>query len=154
NADYTLGVRTGDGPALTWIGDILRGAAPTTAAPAPAERLSGLWIAALGPVALQVRDSRGRTTGRAPGQDVARDDIPGTRYERLPGSEFAFVARGQPYDLDIRAERAGSFDLKVRVLGAGRVQRTALYLGVRLGVAGRARLLPPAGALLAGWPAL
>ncbi len=63
--DYTLGVATGDGPALTWIGDMLSGRAPmgatlgsdnTTSAvqTAPQSKLSGAWVSAQGPVALQL----------------------------------------------------------------------------------------------------
>lgn len=42
--------------------------------------------------------------------------------------------------LELAAERDGSFDLKVRVLGNGSVERTAVYVGVGLQASGRARL--------------
>jgi Lecithin:cholesterol acyltransferase len=155
NADYILGVRSADGPALTWLGAILRGTAPTTAEAAPSAALSGVWVAALGPVALEARDREGRTTGRARGQDRARAEISGSRYERLPESEFAFLRPGQPYTLVLRAERAASVDLKLRLLAGGQVARTILYAGVRLGPNGLARLaLPPAPAGADTLPAL
>ncbi len=165
-ANYTLGVRTGDGPALTWIGDLLRGTialsaetsalstntltmAATTSKTAPDTskvqrvpnaQLGGMWIAALGPVALEVRDNEGKATGRKRGAETATTDIAESRYERLPGSEFSFVKREAPYTLSLVAETEGSTDLKVRVLGNGKVERTAVYLGVALGANGRAEL--------------
>ena len=170
--DYVLGVAVGDGPSLTWVGNLLRGAiamsttstrsstqAVEGATREPGEKLSGAWIAALGPVALEVRDAEGRATGRAAGnQDAPAPGIPESHYEQLPGSEFAFLKRDAGYTLDLAAEAAGSVDVKVRVLGNGRVERTALYLNVLLGEQGRARLAlrPGAGAAAApqGWPAL
>lgn len=163
--DYTLGVRTGDGASLRWIGDLLRGTitmtsasqgtstntlamASTTNAPTqdsrpvkgtPDTKLSGAWIAALGPVALEVRDGDGKVTGRARGADAATTDISGSSYDRLPGSEFVFVKQDAPYVLSFRAEHEGSTDLKVRVLGNGKVERTALYLGIALGEQGQAQ---------------
>ena len=192
--DYILGIATGDGPALTWIGDLLRGTiamssissastlslASTAAAgwtsertvaakvtqPAqaavsrePQSKLGGAWIAALGPVALEVRDTAGKTTGRQRGMDqVAAPQIADSSYDRLPGGEFVYVKHEAPYTLSIVAEEAGSTDLKVRVLGNGKVERTAVYLAVALGATGRAELLikPGTGRANApqGWPAL
>jgi pimeloyl-ACP methyl ester carboxylesterase len=143
-AYYVLGVPSGDGPGLAWVGAILRGATPTTAEIKPSASLSGVWVAALGRVALEARDRVGQASGRTPGQDRARAEIGGSRYERLPGSEFAFLKPGQPYTLALRAEHAGSVDLKLRVLAGGQVVRTLLYANVQLGPNGLARLaLPP-----------
>jgi hypothetical protein len=139
-ADYVLGVRSGDGPALAWVGAILRGATPPAVETKPSASLSGVWVAALGAVALEARDRAGQATGRMPGQDRARAEIGGSRYERLPGSEFAFLKPGQPYTLAMRAEHAGSVDLKLRVLAGGQVVRTLLYANVQLGPNGLARL--------------
>jgi pimeloyl-ACP methyl ester carboxylesterase len=182
--DYTLGIATGDGPALSWIGDMLAGriamAAPNTAtfsaastttrtsttAPvadsagrAPRSKLSGAWVAALGPVALEARDAEGKSLGRKRGAEQAQPaGIPDTLYDRLPGGEFVFVKRDAPYTLSLAAEEAGSVDLKVRVLGAGKVERTAVYQGVALGANGRAELAlkPGTGRANApqGWPIL
>jgi pimeloyl-ACP methyl ester carboxylesterase len=175
--DYALGIPTGDGPVLPWIGDLLRGATPMSAtadagfsvssvdaqaaAPmlSPAEKLRGAWIAALGPVALELRDSEGKTTGRKRGEtEAAAPAAPDTRYERLPGSEFVFAKRDAAYTLSLVAESEGSTDLKVRVLGGGKIERTAIYLGVALRANGRAELdvKPGAGRANAvqGWPAL
>ncbi|HEX6292183.1 MAG TPA: hypothetical protein VFZ66_23545 [Herpetosiphonaceae bacterium] len=169
--DYVMGVAVSDGPVLPWIGDLLRGAIPMSASAtttsqsstrptrAPLEQLSGAWISALGPVALQATDADGRATGRRPGDvDAQPPAIPGSHYERLPEGEFAFVKPDRDYTFNLAAEREGSVDLKVRVLGNGRVERTALYLGVLLGTNGRAQLAlqPGAGRAAApqGWPAL
>ncbi len=186
--DSTLGIETGDGPALSWLGEQLRGAtavktpgvslagafplaapafraaAPPAAAvpgvtPAPTERLRGAWISALGPVALQVRDASGRTVGRERGAETTpRPTLPDARHERLPDGEFAFVKRDAPYTFTLAAEEEGSVDLKVRVLGNGRVERTAVYLAVPLGATGSARLAlrPGTGRAAApqGWPDL
>ncbi len=165
--DYTHGIRTGDGPCLPWIGDLLRGTitmsagsatlttttlstasatdiakvfVPRTVNRAPETTLSGVWIAALGPVALEVRDERGNVTGRKRGAETASIDIADSSYERLPDSEFTFVKHDAPYTLSRVGEREGSTDLKVRVLGNGRVERTAVYLGVALSTNGRAEL--------------
>lgn len=176
--DYTLGIATGDGPVLPWIGDLLRGTTPMTASAGgfstsaetsaqavntptlvPTSKLSGAWIAALGPVALELRDSEGKTTGRKRGQaEAVAPAVPETRYEQLPGSEFVYVKRDAPYTLSLAAESEGSTDLKVRVLGNGKVERTAVYLGVALTANGRAELdlRPGAGRANAGqgWPEL
>jgi len=76
----------------------------------------------------------------------------------LPGGEFVYVKHDAPYTLSIVAEEAGSTDVKVRVLGNGRVERTAVYVGVALSATGRAELLikPGTGRANAprGWPAL
>jgi hypothetical protein len=131
--------------------------APPVGRTPPANRLSGTWISALGPVALQLSDSRGRTTGRSRGA-VEHVGIPDTNFDQLPEAEFAFTRQDSGYTVDLAAEREGSLDLKVRVLGNGRVERTAFYLGVPLGATGRARLAmrPGAGhtAAAAGWPSL
>lgn len=184
--DYVLGVATGDGNVLPWIGDLLRGTIPmsapttslgtsatasveTSATPnvettgkptlGPTSKLSGAWIAALGPVALELRDSEGKTTGRKRGEvEAAAPAVPDTRYERLPGSEFVYAKRDAPYTLRLVAESEGSTDLKVRVLGNGKVERTAVYLGVALSATGRAELAlkPGTGRANApqGWPEL
>lgn len=176
--DYVLGVATGDGNVLPWIGDLLRGtipmSAPTTSLGtsatasvetsgqptlSPTSKLSGAWIAALGPVALELRDSEGKTTGRKRGEvEAAAPAVPGTRYERLPGSEFVYARHDAPYTLSLVAESEGSTDLKVRVLGNGKVERTAIYLGVVLGAQGRAELTMKQGTGRAnapqGWPEL
>jgi hypothetical protein len=189
--DYTLGVTTGDGPALQWIGDLLRGTLAMTSSavsstqtvdPAmsaalasvestaqrapentnvergPRNKLAGAWIAALGPVSLQVQDVDGRATGRARGQASAATEIPDSNYEQLPGSGFVFVKRDGAYTINLTAEEAGSTDLKVRVLGNGKVERTAVYLGIKLNANGRAQLAVKRGtgraASPAGWPAL
>ncbi|MBV9789384.1 MAG: hypothetical protein JOZ51_14465 [Chloroflexi bacterium] len=167
--DYVLGVATGDGNVLPWIGDLLRGTIPmsasamatqTTGKPnrAPVQQVSGTWISALGPVALQISDAEGRSTGRKPGESEAKPGVPETRYERLPESEFVATKQDRPYTLSLAAEREGSVDLKVRVLGNGRVDRTAVYLGVLLGAKGRAQLAMQQGvgraAAVQGWPAL
>lgn len=167
--DYVLGVAVGDGPVLPWIGDLLRGTIPMSASVmttqaagtpnrAPVQQVSGTWISALGPVAAQLSDAEGRTTGRKPGEMEAKPGVPETRYERLPGSEFVATKQDRPYTLSLAAEREGSVDLKVRVLGNGRVDRTAVYLGVLLGANGRAQLAMQQGvgraASVKGWPTL
>jgi pimeloyl-ACP methyl ester carboxylesterase len=183
-ADYVLGIRSGDGPALTWIGDLLAGRIamatasgatlnsatlgaataaqePNTAKPqrVPQAQLGGAWIAALGPVAVEVRDAEGKTTGRKRGQQAeVQQQIPASRFERLPGGEFVFLKHDAPYMLSLVAEEAGSTDLKLRVLGNGKVERTAVYLGVALGPLGRAELEIRRGTGRAnapqGWPEL
>ncbi len=183
--DYTLGVRTGDGPALSWIGGLLRGTIAmasaslatstttlstdaTTNTPTqpdarqvkrlPDTSLNGAWIAALGPVALQVRDGEGKLTGRTRGTETAATDIVGSSYDRLPDGEFVFVKHEAPYVLSFTAEREGSTDLKVRVLDNGKVERTAVYLSIALGTQGQAQLEVKQGTGRAnasqGWPEL
>jgi len=171
----------GDGPGLEWIGATLAQGSLATApdvgvalasagddeltianAPsvtrAPARRLSGTWISALGPVALQISDASGRTTGRSRASASETISIPDTSYDQLPDAEFTYIKHDIGYTINVAAERAGSVDLKVRVLGNGRVERTAVYLGVALGASGRARLVVPPGtgraAAAAGWPSL
>jgi hypothetical protein len=180
--DYVLGVPTGDGPALDWLGARLRTSTttlststmtlsaatmteaqtpmqPTITQQAPPQPLSGLWLSALGPVAVQVHDDAGRVTGRERGaHDAGRSEMPETRHERLPGSEFAFIKRDGAYTINLDAEAEGSVDVKVRVLGNGQVARTAVYLGVVLGAQGHAQLqlTPGTGRAAApqGWPVL
>jgi pimeloyl-ACP methyl ester carboxylesterase len=168
--DYVLGIVVGDGPVLPWIGDLLRGAIPMSGAAAttqaagapssaPVQPASGAWISALGPVALQISDAEGRKTGRQRGEvDAGKPEAVDTRYERLPDSEFVAIKQDRAYTLSLAAEREGSVDLKVRVLGKGRVERTAVYLGVLLGANGRAQLALPQGvgraASTQAWPAL
>jgi len=120
--NYVLGIATVDAPALNWIGERLRTsntttlAAQTSAASAPAtelqyqaEQVSGLWLAALGPVAVQVRDDAGRVTGRERGApDTTRAEVPATRHERLPGSDFAFLKRDAAYTIVMDAETEGA----------------------------------------------
>jgi hypothetical protein len=170
-----------DGPGLAWVGATLAQVAQTSApdvgaafassgsdeltiagAPAvtrtPARRLSGTWISALGPVAMQIRDSGGRTTGRSRSSATEVVGIPDTSYDRLPEAEFGFIKHDVDYTIELTAEQAGSVDLKVRVLGNGSVERTAVYLAVAVGASGRARLSLRSGAGRAanpaGWPAL
>lgn len=186
--DYVLGIATGDGPTLPWIGGMLSGALAMSSVGevsslslssaretidtasvtrtqsgavtrAPEAKLAGAWIAALGPVALQVRDGEGKTTGRQRGAEYAEAPrIADSSYDRLPGGEFVFVKHEAPYTLSLAAEETGSTDLKVRVLGNGKVERTAVYLGVALKAGGRAELELKRGTGRAngpqGWPAL
>ncbi len=168
----------GDGPGLAWIGATLAtqatpvagaglalsASAESTIASAsavmrpPSSQLNGSWISALGPVSLKIRDPGGRTTGRSRGSAVHIVAIPNTSYDQLPEAEFAFVKQDIAHTIDLLAEREGSVDLKVRVLSSGRVERTAVYLGVALGPTGHARLSLKPGtrqaASPAGWPVL
>jgi hypothetical protein len=84
--------------------------------------------------------------------------IPDTSYDQLPEAEFTFIKHDNAYTIDVSAEHEGSVDLKIRVLGNGVVERTAVYLGVALGSNGRARLMVTPGtgraANPAGWPSL
>jgi pimeloyl-ACP methyl ester carboxylesterase len=171
----------GDGPGLEWIGATLaqssQAAVPDAGAGlafsgseeltmastpsvtrTPANRLSGTWIAALGPVALQISDANGRITGRSRGSASEIVAIPDTSYDQLPQAEFTFIKHDIAYTIDLIAEREGSVDVKVRVLGNRRVERTAVYLGVALGSSGHARLSVRPGtgraASPAGWPGL
>jgi len=183
--DYdTFGNPTGDGSGLAWVGATLaqgsataasqpessvalaESANPTVAsgrtAPAragatpPPSRLNGDWISALGPVAMQINDSGGRLTGRTRGSDAETLSMPDTTFDQLPDAQFAFVKHAVPYTIALQAERAGSVDLKVRALNNGRVERTAVYLGIGLQANGRARLAIRPGARQAaapaGWP--
>jgi hypothetical protein len=172
---------SGDGPGLEWIGATLAQGSQAAASDArpglalsdtdeltiasappvtqtPPGRLSGTWISALGPVAMQISDPSGRTTGRARASASKIAAIPDTSYDQLPEAEFSFIRRDIGYTVELAAEQAGSIDLKVRVLGNGRVERTAVYLVVALGPSGRARLSVRPGtgraANPAGWPAL
>ena len=114
-------------------------------------------ISALGPVALQLSDSRGRTTGRFRGA-IEKVGILDTNFDQLPDAEFAFTKQDIGYSVNVAAEREGSLDLKVRVLGNGRVERTALYLGVPLGRPAvpvwRCGRVQADAAAAAGWPSL
>jgi hypothetical protein len=144
--DYVVGVPTGDGPGLVWLGERLRDtgqhAVPGITS-APARGLSGVWISALGPLALRVVAAVGRAIGRAPGDDRAAREIPGASYDRLPDGEFVFLKRDTPYTLQAVAERAGSADLKLRVLDGGQTVRMLIFRDVALGKAGRLRLELP-----------
>jgi hypothetical protein len=144
--DYVLGVPTGDGPGLMWLGERLRDtgehAVPGITG-APARGLSGIWISALGPLALRVADAEGHAIGRAPGSDHVVRDIPDASYDRLPEGEFVYLKRDAAYTLQAVAERAGSADLKLRVLDGGRTVRTLAIRDVAVGKAGRLRLELP-----------
>ena len=89
---------------------------------------------------------------------MTRAEVPETRHERLPGSEFAFLKRNAAYTIVLDAEAEGSVDLKVRVLDNGGNTRTAVYLGVPLRAHGHAQLQlkPGTGRAAApqGWPEL
>jgi hypothetical protein len=124
----------------------------------PPPSLEGVWIAALGPVALEAQDAGGAVSGRGAGVEEARLQIHGSSYERLPESEFLFVQHDSPYTLRLAADREGSTDLKLRWLSGGEVGRTVVYLGIRLGPNGRAELAIEPGdwakSAAGDWPAL
>jgi hypothetical protein len=152
------GLPFGDGSALVWLGALLRGD-PVQTIPGifttPPPGLSGVSIAALGPAALRVSNTKGQQVGRARGAEPIPPTLPGASYDRLPDGEFVFLKGGGIVEL--AAERASSADLKLRVWQNGRLVRTAVYLGVRLGPSGRAMLaLPEASTATAPdrWPAL
>jgi len=154
------GIPWGDGPALQWLGAVLSGDAspsvPGVTTEPPPGGLNGVSIAALGPAALTVSNPKGQQVGRARGAEPAPPTLPGASYNRLPEGEFVFLRRGGG-TVELAAERAGSIDLKLRIWQNGRLVRTALYLGARLGPTGRAVLaLPDAGLADAPdrWPAL
>ena len=149
--DYTLGIATGDGPALTWIGDMLSGRAPMAATlgsdgaasavqSAPQSRLSGAWVSAQGPVALQLATPDGRTEGRTRSMQAASSEIAGAQYERLPGAEFAFIQNNTTSAAVFAAEGEGSVEVKIRLLNDGRVVQTIAYPLVRMAAGGTARL--------------
>jgi hypothetical protein len=149
--DYVLGVPIGDGPALEWIGEQLSeseaqavSSSSAFAQALPVAGMRGVWVAALGPVAMRARDAQAGTIGRARGADQALPaTISDASYDRLPEGEFIYLKRAEPYTIIVDAERQGSVDLKLRFLGSGHVEQTALYLGVQLGQAGRAQLVLP-----------
>jgi hypothetical protein len=147
--DYALGLPISDGPALEWIGERLRASSTLASASAfahtlPAAALRGVWIAALGPVAIHARDPQARTIGRQRSADQALPaGIPDASYDRLPEGEFIYLKRPAPYTIVVDAEHQGSVDLKVRFIANGRVLQTALYLDVRLGRTGSAQLMLP-----------
>jgi hypothetical protein len=158
--DYAGPIPIGDGPGLLWIGEQLRGDAASGASAgaeaAPARGLRGLAVAALGPVALRVSDAEGHATGRFRGQDERIPEaIPDSIYDRLPDGEFVFLKRDMPYTFALDAERAGSVDLKLRLIEDGAIVRTVVFIDVHLDAGGHARLaLPPGGLSAASAPAL
>lgn len=150
--DYILGIKSGDGPTLPWVGDLLRGTiamgtngtanteATSTDAQSlgrtagvsratPTKKLSGALISANGKAALEVRNPNSATplTGRARGQELQSARSNEASYDRLPGAEFAFLKRDQPYEARAVAEQDGALDLKVRLFGNGRIERTLVY---------------------------
>ncbi|HEU4324406.1 MAG TPA: hypothetical protein VFS21_14730 [Roseiflexaceae bacterium] len=158
--DYILGVKSGDGPVLPWIGDLLRGAIAMNSASAastdaqteakgravvqaaPAKKLSGTLVSASGKAALEVRSSGGgaQLTGRARGQELQSARSSEASYNRLPGAEFAFLKRDQPYEVRAAAEQDGALDLKVRLFGNGRIERTVVYPQVLVRQGGSVRV--------------
>jgi hypothetical protein len=158
--DYLLGVPTGDGPALEWLGARLAeqpGLASQGIQTAPVSGLSGLQIAALGPAALRATDSAGQSVRRAPGAEPAPPTWPGANYDRLPNGEFAFLKSWRDgAAVELGAERAGAVDLKLRLFQHGQLTTTAVYLGLRLGPASRVAfdLAPGDPAAPGGWPEL
>lgn len=168
--DRFLGIPTDEGAALRWLGDRLRDSStsvdvriPKTRNPdlvtrQPLRQLTGMWVSALGPVALTVEDQDGNTMGREAGSDSAMEDtIAEALYERSPGSEFAFLKGNNTYQLKLISEQQGSVDVKVRVYDNGRLTQTAVYMGVPLDADGNANLtLQPAStaATLNSWPML
>jgi hypothetical protein len=139
---------------LAWLGALLAGdTAPNvpgvTAEPPPAG-LSGISIAALGPAALRVSNAERQQVGRARGAEPRPPTLPGASYDRLPDGEFVFLQQGGG-TVELAAERAGSIDFKLRVWQNGRLIRTAVYLGVRLGANGRAVLELPDVRLASAW---
>jgi hypothetical protein len=148
------GIPFGDGPALAWLGAVLSGDAapdvPGVSAEPPPPGLSGISIAALGPLALRVSNTEGQQVGRARGAEPELPTLPGASYDRLPDGEFVFL-RQSGGTVELAAERAGSIDLKLRVWQHGRLVRTAIYLGVRLGANGRAVLELPDVRLASAW---
>jgi len=153
------GIPLGDGSALMWLGAQLRGD-PVDTVPgiftAPPPGPSGVSIAALGPAALRVSNTKGQQIGRVRGAEPTAPTLPGASYDRLPDGEFVFLKQGGGI-VDLAAERASSVDLKLRVWQNGRLVRTAVYLGVRLGPTGRAMLALPEASTAAApdrWPAL
>ncbi|GAB4189736.1 MAG: hypothetical protein OHK0022_02120 [Roseiflexaceae bacterium] len=159
--DYILGIKSGDGPVLPWIGDLLRGAitmnsigtastdaqSPDRSARAvvqtpPSKKLSGALVSANGKAALEVRSASSNTplTGRARGQELQGARSSEASYDRLPGAEFAFLKRDQPYVARAVAEQDGALDLKVRLFGNGRVERTAVYPQVLVRQGGSVRV--------------
>jgi len=149
--DYTLGIKTGDGPVLPWLGRLLSGADPlntcgstaqTTAAvtqagpqaskarvtSAPsAEKLRGTLVSGRGAAALEVRAASGAVTGRARGSDKALAQAEGSSYSRTQSGEAAFLRQDQRYDARLVAERDGALELRVRMFEGGQLARTAVY---------------------------
>ncbi len=158
--DYILGIKSGDGPVLPWIGDLLRGAVAMGGASAastdaqtqakggaitqaaPSKKLSGTLVSASGKAALEVRSgtSGAPLTGRARGQDLQSARSSEASYNRLPGAEFAFLKRDQPYEVRAVAEQDGALDLKLRLFGSGRVERMVVYPQVLVRQGGSVRV--------------
>jgi hypothetical protein len=158
--DYLLGVPTGDGPALEWLGARLAeqpGLAIQGIQAAPLSGLSGLQIAALGPAALRATDPAGQSVGRTPSAEPAPPTWPGASYDRLPNGEFVFLKSWRDgATVELGAERPSTVDLKLRLFQRGQLAATAVYLGLRLGPASRVAFELPPGApgSPGGWPEL
>jgi hypothetical protein len=149
--DYVLGIKSGDGPVLPWLGGLLSGATPMGAAAGsaqaatadtqaglqasktrvsrtpPAGKLRGTLVSGRGAAALEVRAAGGAVTGRARGSDKALAQAEGSSYSRTQGGEAAFIRQDQRYDARLVAEQDGALELRVRMFEGGRLARTAVY---------------------------
>ncbi len=151
--DTFLGIRTGDGPSLTLLGQILNNqvdplgpglqsnAQNTADLTASRTRLSGYWIGVTNGAELEVYNAAGAHTGHVAGQaNKFERGVAGSQVETLGDSQFVYLPAGNRYNLRMKATAAGAFDLKIRQLDGDDIAQSALYLNVPVQAGGEAQL--------------
>jgi pimeloyl-ACP methyl ester carboxylesterase len=150
--DTVLGIRTGDGPSLTALGQILDNtldpvyssnfataktfgsylAAPQLPARPSGSKLglSGYSISATDEVELEAVDAKGKHTGPVGGKDSQKYEqgIEGSTVDKVDGTQQVFLPENGSYTLRFTASKAGSFDLKIRLMQGDKLKQTAVYL--------------------------
>lgn len=167
--DYTLGIKSGDGPVLPWLGNLLSGVTPMSAGAAgvqaastdtqtdpqasksrvsqapPTKKLRGALVSGGGAGALEVRSAGGAVTGRARGSDKAQVQAEGSSYSRQVGGESAFLSQDQRYEARLVAEQDGGLELRVRLFDGDALVRTLVYPQVPVRQGGSVRASLPQG---------
>jgi pimeloyl-ACP methyl ester carboxylesterase len=148
--DYILGIKSGDGPGLSLLGQILNNQVdpllPVVASSnerlgliktnkdklkTTRPKLQGYWLGVTDGAQVEILDEKGNRTGRKPGKNSAVETgVEGVRVETLGGSEFVYLPTNKRLNLRITADKTGSYDLKIRKLNGDCIEATALYLNV------------------------
>jgi pimeloyl-ACP methyl ester carboxylesterase len=153
--DNSLGIKTGDGPSLTLLGQILDNTVDpitvaannktfagnfssklnqTNSASRTKLGITGFAVSVTDGAEIEAIDAKGQRTGRSAGSNPQKYDrnIEGSNIERVDGTQLVFLPEGGRYTLRLTAASTGSFDLKIRMLQGDAVKQTAVYLNVQV----------------------
>jgi pimeloyl-ACP methyl ester carboxylesterase len=143
--DRFLGIKTGDGPSLTKLGQILNNQVDTLGVSsmsfafedetlntfAKTSRLRGVALTVTDGVQIEAIDEKGKRAGKKPGKDdQTENEIEGSNFDAADKTNSAFLPLNSSFILRFSAVADGSFDLKLRLMDGDTVQGTAVFLNV------------------------